>query len=283
MRASLAQDRRVAGDAPGRAARFERLGLAVTSLVLLFGLWLTYLEQTTTFSTFAAEVQSGALVNLSSIRDESALMPRLTMFPERTEKAVVAAAVLRRVHGAAGPQPMTHVGALASVALPASQVRSDPRLVILNSRLQARSDASEIAVFNGADIAALKDGFVVRTPDAFQRQITIAIAVFMLAFWAAHLVRWYIRRRRRSTAAAGCASADRSGHGGDARAARSAARYRRHGHRRRRHRRRLCDLDRPRVCRFRRPASASRGPCAAHRCGRTRDRAHHVWQRPNRQ
>ncbi len=60
----------------------------------------------------------------------------------------------------------------------------------MNSRLHARPDASQIAVFNGADIAELKNGFVVRTPDAFQRQITIAIAVFMLAFWAAHLVRW---------------------------------------------------------------------------------------------
>ncbi len=115
--------RSTAHAARGRAARFERLGLAVTSLVLLFGLWLTYVEQTTTFSTFAADVQNGALVNLSSIRDESALIPRLTMFPERAEKAVVAAAVLRRVHGATGAQPMTHVGALASVALPASQVR----------------------------------------------------------------------------------------------------------------------------------------------------------------
>src|SRR5688572_13434022 len=195
----------VAGDAPvlsersgiasrvegqGRAARFERLGLAVTSLVLLFGLCLTYAEQTTAFSTFEADLRNGALVNLSSIRDESALIPRLTMFPERAEKAAVAAAVLRRVHGATNAQPMTHVGALASVALPASQVRSDTRLVSLNSRLDARPDASQVAVFNGADIAELKNGFVVRTPDAFQRQVTIAIAVFMLAFWAAHLVRW---------------------------------------------------------------------------------------------
>lgn len=180
----------VAGDGSGRAARFERLGLAVTSLVLFFGLWLTYIEQTTTFSTFEADVQNGALVNLNAIGDEGALIPLLTMFPERTEKTVVADAVLRRVHGATGAQPMTHVGALASVAIPASQVRSDPRLVVLNSRLHARPDASQIGVFNGADIAALKDGLVVRTPDAFRRQITIAIAVFMLAFWAAHLVRW---------------------------------------------------------------------------------------------
>src|SRR5688572_25293488 len=158
---------RVSGDAHGPAARFERLGLTVTSLVLVFGLWLTYVEQTTTFSTFGADLQNGTLMNLSSIRDESALIPRLTMFPERAEKAVAAAAVVRRVHGATNAQPMTHVGALASVTLP---------------------DGSP--VFSRADIAELKNGFVVRTPDAFQRQVTIAIAVFMLAFWAAHLVRW---------------------------------------------------------------------------------------------
>ena len=83
---------RFAGGAHAPAARFERLGLAVTSLVLLFGLWLTYVEQTTAFSTFAADVRNGALVNLNSIRDEGALIPRLTMFPERAEKMKAAAA-----------------------------------------------------------------------------------------------------------------------------------------------------------------------------------------------
>ena len=162
----------------------------VTSLVLVFGLWLTYLEQSTTFSSFEADLQDGTLLNLSSTVDESALIPRLTMFPERAEKAAVAAAVVQRAQGSAGAQPMTHVGALSSVALPASQVRSDSRLAVLNSRLLARPDASQIPVFNSANIAELKDGFVVRTPAAFQRQITIAIAGFMLAFWAAHIVRW---------------------------------------------------------------------------------------------
>src|SRR5688500_2431671 len=164
--ASLAQDRHVS-DAQGRAARFERLGLAVTSLVLLFGLWLTYAEQTATFSTFAADVQNGALVNLSSIRDESALIPHLTRFPERPERAAVAAAVLRRVQGTTDADPIEHIGALASVTIPERQ-----------------------KVFSGADIAELKRVLVVRTPGEFRRQITTAIAVFMLAFWAAHIVRW---------------------------------------------------------------------------------------------
>src|SRR5688572_25934975 len=103
-----------AGDAPERAARFERLGLAVTSLVLLFGLWLTYVEQTATFSTFEADVKNGALVNLNSIRDESALPPQLTTLTKRAEEGI------------------THVGALASLAAlgRAGIARLKPALVV---------------------------------------------------------------------------------------------------------------------------------------------------------
>ena len=52
-----------------RSARFERLGLAVTSVVLVFGLSLTYVEQTATFSTFDTDLQNGVIVNLNETRD----------------------------------------------------------------------------------------------------------------------------------------------------------------------------------------------------------------------
>src|SRR5918996_151226 len=81
-----------------RAPRLERLGLAVTSLVLVLGLGLTYVEQTATFGAAEAGLANGSLINLNAIRDESALIPHLTMFTERAEKAAIAAAVYRRVH-----------------------------------------------------------------------------------------------------------------------------------------------------------------------------------------
>lgn len=180
--------RRVVNDAQGRAARFERLGLAVTSLVLLFGLALTYVEQTATFSTFDADRQNGTLVNLRSVRDQRELLPHLTMFPERVEKAAVAAATFRHLQQTTAQ--LTHVGALTSVALPPSQVQSDSRLIVLNTRLRERPEASHIALFNGADIAELKRGLVVRTPSDFRKQVGLATAIFMIGFWAAHLVRW---------------------------------------------------------------------------------------------
>jgi cell division protein FtsW (lipid II flippase)/cell division protein FtsI/penicillin-binding protein 2 len=182
---------RAGGVAPSRASRFERLGLAATSLVLLLGLWLTYAEQTATFVTVPTDLQNGALLDLTAIRDEAALIPYLTMFPQRAEKTVVAAAVFRRLHVTEAAKPMTHVGALAAVALPAPQIRADQRLIVLNNRLQTRPEALQVAAFNGADIAELKPRLIVRMPDEFRRQIAIAVAVFMLAFWAAHVVRWW--------------------------------------------------------------------------------------------
>jgi len=176
----------------GRAAAIERLGLAATSLVLLLGLWLTYAEQRTTFAVSAADLQSGAVINLNAVGDDSALVPHLTMFTERAEQAAVASAVYKRLSGATGER-IEHVGGLASVRLPVSDIQADPRLVVLNQRLQVRPAATELAVFNGADIAELKRAFVVRSSSEFSRRIAVALALFMFAFWITHLVRWFYR------------------------------------------------------------------------------------------
>ena len=151
---------RVASASRGRAPRLERLGLAVTSLVLLLGLWLTYLEQTATFAAAEADLRNGGLVNLNAIRDESALIPYLPMLPDRAAKVATASAIYRLLHQTPDTPPIEHAGALAPVV-------------------------------DGAKLAELKRSAVVRTPDEFRRRITTAIAVFMLAFWIAHLVRWY--------------------------------------------------------------------------------------------
>lgn len=146
--------------AQGRAARVERAGLAVTTLVLLLGFWLTYAEQTATFAAADADLRNGALVNLNAVRDESALVPHLSMFAEQAEKNRIAGAVYRRLNATAPAERVEHVGALA------------PVLTTVN-------------------LAEFKRTAVVRTPDEFRRRVAIAIAVFLLAFWAAHAVRWY--------------------------------------------------------------------------------------------
>ena len=129
--AETTRKRRAVSDDHERTARFERLGLVVTSMVLVLGLWLTYAEQAATFRSFDADLRSGAIVDLNAARD-------------------------------AATSPITHVGALAS-----------------------------IKKLSRADIAEMKPRFVVRTPGEFRRQIAVAVAMFMLAFWATHVVRWY--------------------------------------------------------------------------------------------
>ena len=105
------------------------------------------------------------------------------MFPERTE--VVVAALCAARAGASGAA-MSHVGALASVTLPASQVRSDTRLSRLNRRLRERPTASQMRC-STARKRADEGGFGWRTRKYFRRQISVAVAVSMLAFWRAHV------------------------------------------------------------------------------------------------
>lgn len=159
--------RRFRATPSSRAARLERLGLAVTTPVLLLGLWLTYAGQTASFEADTRELASGRLVLLSAMRSGNELVPFLDAFPDRTEQAAVGAAIYRRVKGGPGVPPLQHVGGLAS----ATRTTGEP-------------------VLKAVQLAALKPHVVVRTPDAFRRAIVVAIGVFMLAFWIAHVVRW---------------------------------------------------------------------------------------------
>ena len=186
--------------AAARAARIERLGLAVTSLVVVMGVALTYQGQTSGFAQVEQDLASGRLVNLSALESgidfaqllqpvgasEGGLDPG---FPGPAERAAVAAEVARR---AKAPGGISHVGALASMTLPAPEVRSDRRLTTLNERLRRRPDAPEVPLFTAADIAALKPQLIVRVPATYERRILAGLLLFVLSFWSAHAVRWWV-------------------------------------------------------------------------------------------
>ncbi len=144
-----------------RTSHLERLGLAVTSVVMLLGLWLTYAAQTADFGEARRDLASGHLFNLNAIARSSDLVPALDMFDQRAQKEAVAAAIVQRVQRGPDGEAIEHVGALAGV----------PGL-------------------KAADLAALKPRFVVRTPVEFRRQAAIAVGLFMFCFWLAHAVRW---------------------------------------------------------------------------------------------
>ena len=170
-----------------RAARIERLGLGATTVVLTLGLWLTYDGQRFDVAATRVDLAAGRIVNLADLEHRDALIPALGMFHEPAERAAVARAIHERATNPAVPR-LEHVGALTGVTLPAARVRRDSRLTVLNERLRTR-DGDAVQALTAADIAALKPAVIVRTPEQHCRRVFTALALFMLAFWLAHLVR----------------------------------------------------------------------------------------------
>ncbi len=159
-------------------AHVEALALAVTTVVIAFGLWLACRQQ-------LAEVATGAaLVDLNRAA-ETAIAPALTVFPTAAERDFAAHAIVARVTGSG---PLTHVGALTSVGAAVAGVRRDRRLATLNGRLGS-SSAATVAVFTAADVAAIKQNLAVRSVEDYRGGIRYITVVFIAAFWLVHLVR----------------------------------------------------------------------------------------------
>lgn len=197
-----------------RTPRIERLALLVTTVVACLGLWLVYSEQlrtsasctgidtsigtgsdtssnTVTGTTPATARRSQAsCVNLTTVTQASELAPLLTTFPEAAERTAVARAILTRIADA-NAEPLTRVGQLASIRIPASQVRARPAYVRLNERLRERPTLTDVPALSGADIAALKPNVIVRTQDDYTSQMTVVALLFFVPFWVAHIVRWW--------------------------------------------------------------------------------------------
>ena len=183
----------VARPASGRQARalhVECLGLAAASIVVLFGIALASAARVGRLDEIAP---FGGVIPLYALQAPADLEPLLTMYEADDERAAAARALFDR---AADPQrPLDHVGALADVRIPAQVIRGDRRLVQLGARLASRADARDVPVLSRADVAALKPWLVVRTLGAFARDLAGSVALFVAAFWGAHVVR---RLRRRA-------------------------------------------------------------------------------------
>jgi cell division protein FtsW (lipid II flippase) len=168
-------------------ARIERLGLALSSLVVLLGVSLTYVGQTRGFEAVRRDVAGGRVINLESVASGAALAPALAVF-DQTERTEAASAIVRRLRAPEAPA-LTHVGGLAALTIPASAVRRDARLAVLNERLRAHPAAEAVPLLTSADIVAIKPGLIARSPETYTRQVVIALALVLAAFWASHIIR----------------------------------------------------------------------------------------------
>ena len=167
-----------------RAMNLELLGLAVASIVVLFGVALA-------FAAKSGGVRvPGDAVALQALKAPSDLDRVLEMFPSSYERQVVSRALFRH----ASTTHLEHVGSLATVTLTAEQIRGDGRLVRLRERLALRPNTGAVPVLSSADVAAIKPRLTVRTAGEFRIEFARAIASMLAGFWLAHLFRRWRRR-----------------------------------------------------------------------------------------
>src|SRR5262249_21504433 len=178
-----------------RSSTVEVLGLVAATLVVLFGVLLTYHGQSESLPAAERDLASGVVLNLPRMRTASDLDTRLTMFSSPFEREAVARALYRR---ATSEAPLDRIGDLASVTIPAAEIREEPRFVELQARLRQRPDLVRVPVLTPLDLAAIKQSAVVRTPADFRREIRAALGPFAAGFWIGHVVRRYVGRSRRA-------------------------------------------------------------------------------------
>jgi cell division protein FtsW (lipid II flippase) len=171
-----------------RATVIEFAGLAAATVAVVAGLWLTASGRLQSVEVSQADVTSGRILHLPSLRSAAALTPRLAMIAVPFEREAVARALYARA--TALDPPIENVGALAAVTIPAAVVRADRRFVALRERLDRRPELDRVPALTAAELAAFKTGVVVRTPEEFRNALQVAALLFFAAFWIAHAFRW---------------------------------------------------------------------------------------------
>src|SRR5688500_11706713 len=101
-----------------RALNLEMLGLLAASIVVVFGLLLTHAAKVARLDEVAP---AETLLPLRGLKGAADLEPLLTMFASPFERDAAARALYQRAT-AAGAR-LEHVGGLAAVSIPASDIR----------------------------------------------------------------------------------------------------------------------------------------------------------------
>ena len=121
-----------------RATIIELAGLVVASIAVATGILLTASGSLASLDVSEADLASGRILHLPSLRNASALGPQLAMFTVPFERETVARALYARA--TALDPALENVGGLAGVTIPAAVVRADRRFVALRARLDRRPE-----------------------------------------------------------------------------------------------------------------------------------------------
>jgi cell division protein FtsW (lipid II flippase) len=194
-------DRRAASSA--RRLEPADLLLLSTSLVALLAIGLAYVGQRHRAAMSTEPGTAARVINLSVVADARQLEPALEAVSTNPADQSFAARELFRFVAAlrrAGDR-LPNVNAILGATVPVAAIEGTPRLGVYAERLRAaRENAAQtgspppatLRLLTSADLAAIKLAFIVRTPEAFARELFIWGTVYVLGFYAVVLL-WRVR------------------------------------------------------------------------------------------
>lgn len=164
---------------------------ALAALVaILVGALLVWLAQSAAMREASRGLRARTVVNLATTPGARALGPALEAAVEDADDRAYVAERVAEWLGERGGR-LSHVGALASIRVPAAEVAARGDLGPLRERARAhlaRRDPPEtMALLTGEQVRALKPGFVVRAPGRFHGAFASHALLLVLAFAVAQL------------------------------------------------------------------------------------------------
>jgi cell division protein FtsW (lipid II flippase) len=186
------------GMQPGARTQRNReavlLGGALAAVLL--GLFLAYLAMVKPLEATQAGLASGAVLNLSDLRQPEDLVPFLDFLTDPTERMFVARQIWRRTQEGTVP----NIGELARLRVPAAEVDKERRLPGLRERLAelrkeqgSPNEGLSVRLLTLAQLRALKPHLIVRTPAQFRSSVWLWAGLMLAGFLAVHLA-WRFRR-----------------------------------------------------------------------------------------
>jgi cell division protein FtsW (lipid II flippase) len=198
---SAAERRRRAAPPAGwpRQASRRREGvlLAAALAAVLLGFVLAYLAMARSVAGVAAQLASGEVLDLSTVRQPEQLLPLLAFLPEPAERAFVAERIVDSLRRGGGGAP-ANIGELGRIRVPAAEIEARrSRLPDLGERLDrlrhsaaagpAGAAAPSLELLTGGELRQLKPRLVVRTAARFRNQYWLWAGLVLAAFAAVHL------------------------------------------------------------------------------------------------
>src|ERR1700688_212635 len=171
----------LAGDPAAHRGGREAALLAVSGVVVVFAVVLTWLTVSRPLADLDARIARGEVVNLNPASSAGELTPLLAFLPSTQERVYVADRIRQRLAEA----PAHNVGELGRLRVAAAEVDRQ-RLPGLAARLAA-SGRDTVALLSPAELRQLKPQLVVRTASEYRASFLLGAALLLAGFAAAHL------------------------------------------------------------------------------------------------